>query len=319
MTILKMLHENYNHPIDTPLDTLKLQVDRSLIHVQGEDASKFLQGILTQDIRKLSIHNSIYSAMLTPQGKYITDFFVIYCAEDSMYIDVSSDSASHLYDILTMYKLNCNVNLTYMTCKVHLVFSKSLVENYINVDKKNNGYTVTYTDATTIIVDPRNNHLGLRLYNLNAPYQIGTMDESDNVSKELANIHDGNINEYDYLRISLKIPSAKSELIPYTSYITEVGFIHANGVSFDKGCYIGQEVVARMRHKTTPRKSLYRIHSTTMHSPLQSGSDILQHNHPIGKITSASSEIGLAILDNRKLDLKECCRTQNDIALYISQ
>lgn len=185
--------------------------DRALIHVTGPDAADFLQGLVTNDIRRAPV----WAAMLTPQGKYLADFFVLPW-HDGLLIDADAAQADGLIRRLSMYKLRAQVDLA----PLDLPVARGL------------------TDAPEgAIADPRHPALGWRAYG------VGTDQAVD----------------WDALRVRHVVPQAGLELVPNDGFILEYGFERLHGVDFRKGCYVGQEVTARMHNKTELRKGLRRV------------------------------------------------------------
>ena len=206
-------------------DQFFVDKSRKLIEIKGKDAKKFLQGILTNDV-ELSISSIIYSGILTPQGKYLFDFFVWGLDQETFLIDIDLARVDDLKKILSMYRLRSNVLISDLESEVIVGLGKS---------------------SSIGFRDPRNPQLGWRnLENKNS--------ETSN-PELLENI----LLESERRRIQFSIPKYGYELIPNESYILEMGFERLNGVSLTKGCYVGQEVTSRMKHKATLKNGLVRF------------------------------------------------------------
>lgn len=186
--------------------------------ISGADAAHFLQDLITNDLKKLD-QGLVYAALLTPQGKYIADFFLSR-RDDAILLDVHDSLADALIKRLSMYRLRADVQITEAGLFVHR--------------GQGDGQTDAPSDAMT---DPRNPALGWRAY------RDTSQDDST---------------DWDALRVTFSIPATGIELTPDT-YILEAGFEHLDGVDFRKGCYVGQEVTARMKHKTELRKGLVQV------------------------------------------------------------
>lgn len=195
---------------------------RSVLQVTGTDRVKFLQGLVTNDIRRAE-GGIIHTALLTPQGKYLADFFVIGRADDLL-IDAPADQAAALAKRLSMYRLRADVQIG----GTDLIVSRG-----------------TGPAPDGALPDPRHPALGWRLY--------GDTDLSD-------------ATDWDALRVAHLVPESGIELTP-DSYILEQGFERLHGVDFRKGCYVGQEVTARMKHKTELRKGLVQVAITGEAAP----------------------------------------------------
>jgi len=188
--------------------------DRTILSISGEDRVSFLRGLITNDVDKAA-NGIIYAALLTPQGKYIADFFVV-GQPDRLLIDVASSHAPTLAQRLMMYRLRAAV----------------VIEECDVIVSRGTGPT-----PDGALIDPRHPQMGWRSY--------GDADVSDDT-------------DWDALRVEHVIPETGIELTPDT-YILEARFEALNGVDFKKGCYVGQEIIARMKHKTTLRKGLAKV------------------------------------------------------------
>ena len=184
---------------------------RQIIRLTGEDRVTFLQGLVSNDVRR----GPCWAALLTPQGKYLADFLVI-PDQDSLLIDVDARLSDDLLRRLSMYRLRSKVTLEPIDMPVARGTS-SVPEG--------------------AIMDPRHPALGWRLYG---------KDGDDGT-------------DWDAIRVEHTIPETLIELIPNDTYILEAGFERLHGVDFRKGCYVGQEVTARMKHKTELRKGLLTL------------------------------------------------------------
>ncbi|MCU0827542.1 MAG: folate-binding protein [Tabrizicola sp.] len=193
--------------------------DRTLWSLTGPDALVFLQGLVSNDLRPLeSGPGIVWAALLTPQGKYLADFFVVRRQEGDLLIDIATSLAAATLKRLSLYRLRANVQI---------------VPSPLHVQRG----LGTAPDAA--LADPRHPALGWRLYTEAA----GHAPQID----------------WDAIRVSHVIPESGIELVPEDSYILEHGFERLHGVDFRKGCYVGQEVTARMKHKTELRKGLVQV------------------------------------------------------------
>jgi folate-binding protein YgfZ len=226
--------------------------DRVVIGVAGKDGPGFLQGLVSNDLRPLDKGQGIvWAALLTPQGKYLADFFVVNTG-DRLLIDVKDSFAPGLMKRLTMYRLRADVTLEALALPV----IRGLGE-----------------PPEGALADPRHPALGWRRYG-------GTPGGDPAV-------------DWDAIRVQHVIPETGIELIPDDSYILEHGFERLHGVDFRKGCYVGQEVTARMKHKTELRKGLMQV---TVEGPAAPGSMILSDNKDVGRLFTRSGSGALAYL-----------------------
>ena len=220
---------------------------RTVLTLGGADVSAFLQNLVTNDIADID-GRLVYAALLTPQGKYLADFFVTE-QDGQVLLDVASALAPGLAQRLTMYKLRADVTIAESDLKV-LQGDGPLPEG--------------------ALPDPRHPSLGWRLY--------GT--ESGN-----------RIADWDARRVAAMVPETGVELLPNDSYILEHGFERLKGVDFRKGCYVGQEVTARMKHKTDLRKGLARVQIA---GRAKTGDAITAAGKPVGTLHTVAGDAGLA-------------------------
>lgn len=230
-------------------------MQRKVFRFSGTDARKFLQNLITNDIKRLDT-GPVYSALLTPQGKFIADFFLIPDGNDIL-MDVDSDAAAPLIPRLNMYKLRADVTIS----ETNLIVSRGL------------------NDAPEgAVTDPRDANLGWRYY--------GAED------------HNTDTVDWDALRVDHKIPEMGREL-DAESYILEMGFEGLNGVDFRKGCYVGQEVTARMKHKTELRKGLVRL---VADADIPENADVVSNGKVIGRTHTSAGKRALAYLRYDRVD-----------------
>lgn len=221
---------------------------RTLLRLSGPDATEFLQGLITNDVGKTA-QGLVYAALLTPQGKYIADFFV--CAQkDALLIDVATSHAPTLAQRLAMYRLRANVQID----ESPLIVSRG-----------------TSAPPDGALHDPRNAAMGWRLYS-----NTDQLDATD----------------WDALRVAQIVPETGIELTSDT-YILEAGFERLNGVDFRKGCYVGQEIAARMKHKTELKKGLAQV-AITGTAPM--GTEITTNGKAAGTLYTQSGSLALAHL-----------------------
>jgi tRNA-modifying protein YgfZ len=195
--------------------------DRALVRVSGPEAREFLQGVVTNDVRRLET-GPAYAALLSPQGKYLFDFLMAGDGEDVL-LDVKAEAAGGLVRRLGLYRLRAKVTIEPLDRAVVV------------------GIGGPAPDGA--MPDPRDAALGWRLY-------------TDDPAGVLAGLEPLDPAEWHALRIERVVPETGIELVPEDTYILEAGFERLGGVDFRKGCYVGQEVVARMKHKTELRKGL---------------------------------------------------------------
>lgn len=230
-----------------------MNTDRILWSLTGKDALTYLQGLVSNDVRPLEKGPGIvWAALLTPQGKYLADFFVVRRAEGDLLIDIATPLAEATLRRLNMYRLRADVQIAPSA----LAVTRGLGE-----------------PPDGALPDPRHPALGWRFYG--APLAASAVD-------------------WDAIRVEHVVPESGIELVPDDSYILEAGFERLHGVDFRKGCYVGQEVTARMKHKTELKKGLVRVRVAGA-APV--GTPILtEDGRPVGTLYTQSGGFGLAHL-----------------------
>ena len=232
--------------------------DRTVLRVSGDDHYTFLQDLISNDLSGMK-DGAVYAALLSPQGKYLFDFFVV-PKDDGVLIDVSTDRAAALLQRLTMYRLRAKVDLSETSLHVFQVFGGK--------------------PDRPCVADPRHPELGWRIYTADP---TGVLDGMETATEA----------HWNSLRITYLVPETGAELIADDSYILEMGFERLNGVDFKKGCYVGQEVTARMKHKTDLKKGLARV-TVDGHAPV--GTPITADGKPAGTLFTTVDGAGLAYL-----------------------
>lgn len=234
--------------------------DRALIRATGVDTHAFLQNIITNDMALLERQPALYTHLLTPQGKFLFDFFITREGDDYLLEGEGGPRADDLLKKLAMYRLRSKVTLT--------------LENNRPV------YIVLGTQQPP---DPRHPALGHRSLIKpdieEQPYEI-----------------------WDRLRLSLGVPDGSRDMVTDKSTMIESRMDVFHGVSFTKGCYIGQEITARMHNRGLAKKHLIPV-EIQLPAPA-SGSDILgPDGHLAGEMRSSCGDLGMAVIKDEALEL----------------
>ena len=251
-------------------DQVVILEKRGVILVSGEDSKDFLQNIITNDINKVSNKNSIFSALLTPQGKYLNEFFIIQNVKGYL-LDCSENSTGELIKDLSKYKLRSKVEIEDLSTEFVIGVINDSKFKELQGDLKSNENTITYRD-TPIFLDPRNRKLGARI--------ISNLEKLYLTIKKLSlNIVDNK--EYYSLAHKLGIPEKGLINLKDQLFGLEANFETLQAIDFKKGCFVGQENTARMKLKNKLRRRLFPISST---EKLNIGDEITFNNIKIGKI-----------------------------------
>jgi folate-binding protein YgfZ len=243
--------------------------DRALLRIGGEEARDWLQSLVTNDVRRLAPGRGVYAALLSPQGKYLFDFLLADAGDGTVLLDAAADRIGALGQRLGMYRLRRRVTVEPCALEVALVWG---------------GAGAPEAPGALALRDPRAEGLGWRLYAPDAAAAVAAAGAAPATRAD-----------WDALRVAQAVPESGVELIPEDSYILEAGFDRLNGVDFRKGCYVGQEVTARMRHKTELRKGLVRVAVEGEAPP--PGTPVLDaEGRPAGQLFTVAGGEGLAHL-----------------------
>ncbi len=251
-------------------DIIVILKDRGMISVAGKGSSEFLQNILSNDINKVSKTSSIFSAIFTPQGKYLYEFFVIKY-KDNYILDCDKEFTEELLVYLNKYKLNSEVEITLPDTE-HLVGVISFEKfQEIQISEKKVDKTLCYQE-NLIFTDPRNQKLGARI-----------ISNYEKLNKLIKKLKLKIVDEEIYLKKAyLKgIPIKGIRNLMDKLFGLEANFEELKAIDFKKGCYIGQENTARMKLKNKIRRKLLPIKSE---KDFKIGSEITYNNNLIGKI-----------------------------------
>lgn len=242
-----------------------LLADRGVLRVTGADAHKLLQGVITNNLDKAQGGAAIHAGLLSPQGKILFDFFV--AAEgDGFLIEAAKDRLAELAKRLGFYRLRAQVELA----EVPEVSVAAVWGGAPNIP-----------EGAIAFADPRLAELGIRIL-LPAGTRVA----------DLGCAQAGEA-EYHALRIKLGVPEGGSDYTFGDTFPHEALFDQLNGVDFRKGCFVGQEVVARMQHRGTTRKRVVPVEGD---APLTTGVEVKAGELPIGPIGSVDGAVGLALL-----------------------
>ncbi len=272
-----------------------LSASRSVLTVAGEDRAAFLQGLISNDTGKIACDRAIYSAFLTPQGKYLYDFSIVATADEASgvyLLDVEAARRSDLLKRLSMYRLRSKVTLTdgSMDWTVAVIYgADALAVLGLPADAG----AARALESGVIFTDARQPALGARAI-------LPAANAADIL--QAAGLAQGDEDGYDRLRLSLGIPDSNRDLIPEKSILLESGFDELHGVDWQKGCYMGQELTARTKYRGLVRKRLLPV---SIDGPAPSpGSVIMAGDKEAGEMRSQTRDgsLGLAMLRLEALD-----------------
>jgi tRNA-modifying protein YgfZ len=241
--------------------------DRGVLRVSGADSTGFLQGLLTNDVERLEPAHARYAALLTPQGKILFDMIVVRAPGDapSYFIDCAAAQAAELAKRLGFYKLRAKVAIADESA------TRAVAAFW--------GAEPPGLDDGLLYADPRDARLGWRAI-LPRPAAAAIGPE-----------HGG---EYEGLRIAIGAPKGGLDFVYSDAFPHDANFDLLHGIDFDKGCYVGQEVVSRMKHRGTARKRVARV---KLDGPAPApGTPVLDRDLAVGALGSASGREALALI-----------------------
>ena len=229
--------------------------ERSMITISGPDAQSFLQGLVTTDVRQLDIGKAAYGALLAPQGKILFDFFLIREEADSYLLDCPRSQHDALEKRLQFYKLRARIDIA--------------------TDQERAVHAVVEGSAAGVVEDPRPADIGGRLYANRLPAAAAS-------------------DEYHRRRIAAGFAEGgmdyqSGELFPHEVNLDQIG-----GLSFEKGCFIGQEVVSRMEHRGTTRSRVLPCRTDGKLPAM--GSNVVSGERTLGRVLSGAGEHILALV-----------------------
>lgn len=256
--------------------------DRGVLGISGPDRRPFLQGLISNDIEKVSSTTARYAALLTAQGKYLHDFAMIEEGE-SIWLDAEAFRLGDLRKRLSMYRLRAKVSLEE---KSDLAVAALFGEGALSaVALPNVPGAARVFGSGVIFVDPRLTELGARA--------ILPRKEARAALTEIGLI-EGDFDAYDRVRLALGIPDGSRDLVPGKSILLEAGFDELNGVDWQKGCYVGQELTARTKYRGLIRKRLMPVE---VHGGAPApGTIVTADGRESGEMRSSRDGLGLALL-----------------------
>ena len=257
--------------------------DRGLLKISGDDALGFLQGLVTNDVSKALPERALYSAMLSPQGKYLHDFFIVHMGGE-LVIDCEASRLGELKRKLNMYKLRSKVQLTEINHD--FIVSAFIGDNVAEALQLNNSEGVARSFLGGVaFIDPRVAGIGGR-----------AVIPRENAGEKLteAGFPEGNPEEYESLRLSLGLPDGSRDMIVDKAILLENGFQELNGIDWEKGCYMGQELTARTHYRGLIKKRLMPVQ---IEGPLPApGTAVMLGDKNVGEMRSGNEERGLALI-----------------------
>lgn len=262
---------------------------RAVLGIGGDDRAAFLQGLISNDTARISDTRAIFAALLTPQGKFNFDLFLVGDGERYL-VDAESSRRADLLKRLKMFKLRSKVTLDDLDADfvvVHLFGGDALARLGLPPEAgvaKAQGGGIVFTD-------PRLPALGARAF-LRRDTAEATLHDLGFTAAEPGS--------YRQHRYAEGVPEGSEDLLPDKAILLECGFDEMNGVDWQKGCYMGQELTARTKYRGLVRKRLLPV--TFAGGSLAPGTDLLLDGKEIGDIRASYGDSGLALIRLEHLD-----------------
>ncbi|PCJ69362.1 MAG: hypothetical protein COA62_12180 [Rhodobiaceae bacterium] len=260
--------------------------DRAVLQIGGSEAQDFLQNLLSNNLDLISPERAIYTLLLTPQGKYLFDFFLM--EKDGAYlVDCDRTVASELLKRLTFYKLRADVSLSNLSqdWAVGVTFDSDAAAE---AQPAQSGEATPFHDGIRFH-DPRLPALGTRFLVPKNKFEAALAEAGSPCEPQ----------DYNRFRLSLAIPGA-DDLIADKTFPLEANLDLLNAIDYQKGCFVGQEVTSRTHRQGKVRKRILCVSSATALPP--SGSAIMAGERQAGALLSSSDDKGLALLRLDRLD-----------------
>jgi folate-binding protein YgfZ len=262
---------------------------RGVIAVAGEDRQAFLQGLVSNDVRRVSAERAVYAALLTPQGRYLHDFFIA-AIGDTLYLDCEAERRDDLRKRLSLYRLRSKVTLADAT-ESHAVVLMFGDDVPAKLGLPAEPGRAAALEGGLAYVDPRLPELGARA--------ILPRDRTAALPARFG-LAAGTADDYDRLRLSLGVPDGSRDLPVEKAILLENGFDELGGIDWEKGCYMGQELTARTRYRGLVRKRLLPV---AIDGPLPApGTPLMLGDKEAGEMRSGRDGLGLALLRLEYLD-----------------
>jgi len=221
---------------------------RGFIQVKGPETKEFLQNIVTNDLNKVTDKSTIFSSILTPQGKYLFDFFILKL-KDSYLLECEKKSTAEIIKILNFYKLRSKIDFIDISEKYSALIISIEKFKELNKSSLSKGLTSNYGDDL-VYVDPRNEKLGAKI--------ISKLENVYLTIKKL-NLKITDKEKYYIKSFKLGIPQIHLDKFKDKIFGIENNLDELNGIDFKKGCYVGQENTSRIKLRKKLRRRILPI------------------------------------------------------------
>jgi folate-binding protein YgfZ len=256
--------------------------NRGVLAVSGPDRHAFLQGLVSNDVDRVGPEAARYAALLTAQGRYLHDFIMVEAGE-SLWLDAEAGRLDDLKKRLSIYRLRAKISLEERPdLAVAAIFGEGASAAFNLPDQAG---AARRFGSGTVLIDPRLTELGARAL---------LPRDTARAALEEAGLAEAGFSAYDCLRLLSGIPDGSRDLVVEKSLLLESGFDELNGIDWQKGCYIGQELTARTKYRGLVKRRLMPVQIDGP-APVP-GTIVTADGHDVGEMRSSRDELGLALL-----------------------
>ena len=270
--------------------------DRGFIQIKGSEAKDFLQNIVTNDIEKVTSDSTVFSSILTPQGKYLFEFFILKL-KDNYLIECEKKSTTEIIKLLNFYKLRSKVDFIDLSEKYATAIISLEKFKEINGSNLSKGSTTSYGEDP-VYIDPRNEKLGAKI--------ISKLENIHLTIKKL-NLKIADKEKYYNKSFELGIPQINLDKLKEKIFGIENNLDELNGIDFKKGCYVGQENTSRIKLRNKLRRRILPVKEIS--GEILENDIIKYKNSEIGKIM-IDKPYSFALVKVVEPDLKELINTE---------
>jgi tRNA-modifying protein YgfZ len=245
--------------------SVALLPDRGLVEVEGDDVIDFLQSLVTNDVERIQPGGSMFAGLLTPQGKIAFDFLIYSPAPNRFWLDCPAEFAGDVARRLSQYRMRAKVAVADRSAEL--------------VVGAGDG---SGADALGSFADPRYGRMPRRHI---LPAQVATASTE---------VRAAGLEAYHAARIALCVPEGARDYLYGEAFPHEVCYDLLNGVDFEKGCYVGQEVVSRIHHRGVAKTRIAGVRGSSALPAM--GAEISAGGQPVGQLGSAHGDLGIALI-----------------------
>ena len=265
--------------------------DRALLYVSGEDSQNFLQNLITNDVNQVNDNTSCFASLLTPQGKFLYEFFIIK-HKLGYFLDCEKTQAENLLKQLNIYKIRSKIDI--LNLSNEFVVASFDKDKFLTLPdaKDRPGYTIKFREDS-VFLDPRNSDLGARLIiNLEKLY----------LSLKKLELKDNNIENYYKKSFNLGLIPKNLNDLQNKLFGIECNLEELNAIDFKKGCYVGQENTARIKLKDKLSKRIFPL--KIIDGNINKDESIFLDNKEIGKVLINDEKYPFGLIKFKEINLK---------------